>query len=421
MFEAEKTRTTRRNSAAAFGYLLAIITAGLISHSSTAAPLLNGVSSYEYLGKERFIAALFLDSPATEADAIFELQQHRQMEIRCTNNFSARRHVKTWIEGAAINNPTAVLKDYADAMVAFTQLINVPLKPGDRLLIDAPNDAPVAVLLNDVELGKIEPPGIFDVLLRAWIGSVPLSSAFRANLLAAGDVDQDLSNRFSQLRPIPERTAFAQTLAASIKDGALEREPSNTSQLTQAQPQSQEEPAPPTRRSTLASQLTPPATPVTTNSAPAIPAPAQQAPTQAQPQRATTTLPEPAPQPAQAPAQRLAATTEDEDDQTSAPITAQTLLQQQLYHSDLLGRVYREVKYPRRAIDRNYQGRVTLQVVIDQKGALKELQTLDESQYGILNRAAEKAVKEAAPFPAPPVDEPGEDYAFTVPVEFKLQ
>jgi TonB family protein len=317
-----------------------------------------------------------------------------------------RRHVKTWVEGAAINNPTAVLKDYAEAMVAFTRLINVPLKPGDRLLIDAPNDAPVSIILNEVVLGQIEPPGIFDVLLRTWIGSVPLSSTLRSNLLAAGDTNAELYARFSQIRPSPERVAYAEALL--LPPTTVEND------LTLPTPDQQSSPAP--------------------SVAVLQPRQAAQAPTpepvQSTPEPTQTSAPAPAPTPEPTPPAPAVAVAvaeeplpeqENDDEIITEPFSAEALLEQQLYHSDLLERVYQQVKYPRRAIDRNYQGRVMLQVMIDEEGEVVAVNTLSESNFGILNRAAEKAVKAAAPFPAPPMDLDGDDYAFTVPIEFKLQ
>ena len=422
-------------------YSLALL---FFSPMPMAAPQLNGVASYEYLRQERFLAALFTEQPARRATDLFIVQQHRQMEIRCTNSFSARRHVKTWIEGAAINNTSDVLQNYADAMAAFAQLINVPLEPGDRLLIDAPILSAVTVSLNGVALGQIEQSGIFDVLLRTWIGSVPLSSTFRSNLLAAGQANAQLLARFEQISPVPERVDYAQTLAIALQTeaeltasnaetelaessestaGANQLNPPQTSSAQSQQPQAialteaEPEAVTNTSQKAAAEPDTVPETNLASASTGETPAEAEPATvTELASVNSTTEL-----APAETEIDQVATLSTPEEQAINEAIDAASLLQQQLYYSDLIKLVNREVRYPQRAIQRAYEGRVTLMVTIDVDGELLAVETAMSSDYGLLDRAAAKAVKDAVPFPAPPWDASEDELSFTLPIEFKLQ
>lgn len=405
----------------------------LFASSTMAAPGINGIASFEHLGKERFLAALYSDVSAENTDSLFTHQQDRRLEIRATNNFSARQHVKSWIQGAAINNPSAVLKDYANAMVSFTRLINTPLQVGDQLVIDAPLDQPVVVSLNGVRLGEITPPGIFDVLLRAWIGNVPPSSAFRQNLLAAGRSDDALRGRFDGLNPAQDRIEFANTYAigltqlpeASIPTDPAANEATVPAVTTAVATPSERNVAAPTDPvATISADTSPVIDPPTLDT----PLPEVNSPTSAVNEQTAAVEPETiALTESAAPSLDSEPTVTDQEslpetDSAEPALTAETLLQQQLYHSELLKKVFQKVKYPSRAVERDYEGRVTLQVAIDQRGRLKQIDTIALSEHQILNRAAQRAVKAAAPFPSPTgLLEEGEDYVFTVPIEFVLQ
>ena len=69
------------------------------------------------------------------------------------------------------------------------------------------------------------------------------------------------------------------------------------------------------------------------------------------------------------------------------------------YVAQVMTKVFSSVVYPRRAVSRSLQGKVALLVELDQTGELLEVSTDASSGHAILDRAAVKAVKDAAPFP----------------------
>src|SRR5690606_16530248 len=54
-------------------------------------------------------------------------------------------------------------------------------------------------------LGELTDPLFFDLLLRTWVGPVPLSSDFKAALLVAGNIGTEPFQRFLALTPPEER------------------------------------------------------------------------------------------------------------------------------------------------------------------------------------------------------------------------
>ena len=90
-------------------------------------------------------------------------------------------------------------------------------------------------------------------------------------------------------------------------------------------------------------------------------------------------------------------------------------------------KVFGKVVYPRRAIKRERQGKVELLVSLDENGELLEISVDSSSGYGLLDNAASKAVRKAAPFPELTLvareeflSEDGTSYIMPIPITFKL-
>lgn len=75
--------------------------------------------------------------------------------------------------------------------------------------------------------------------------------------------------------------------------------------------------------------------------------------------------------------------------------------------ADYLGMVRMMIEnhklYPNEARKRQIQGRAVVWFVISADGSVKDVTLMETSRYGILDKAALAAVKDAAPFPRPPM------------------
>jgi len=378
-------------------FLAAAVTLALASWQATAAPLLNGVAVHTELGDEQFIAGLYVDSPSDSASKILSADENKRIQVRVlAEDLSSRRFKRMWIEGMAINSSREDLQKNAQKMADFSNMLRVKLIAGDILTVNRSMSDGVTVSLNGTTLGRIEDRTFFDLLLRTWIGSVPLSSGFRSNLLGNGEVSSELLARYQSTRPTDARIATIESaIAASKQEKVAEREKSQTVAINTPPPKDLIE-APKLEAPTLAA-IPPPVAPKPT---PKISAPEK-------PKKVAKAKP--------APKNDIF---EDEDEEA---FTAASLLSRQLYIGKIKGWAQRELSYPARALRREWEGNVRLDITLDRRGDLISVELAEEADHDVLNKEALRAVEDAAPFPPMPDDVKGDTFLFTLPVAFKLQ
>lgn len=361
-----------------------------------AEPRLNGMAIHAQLGKEQFIAAVYAETPTSVAKDLLMAEQNKAMELRILEeNLFARRFQRMWIEGIAINAGAPEMQKHAQHLADFSNLLRNKLTTGDRLRIERlESQKATRITLNGHLLGTIEDARFFDLLLRTWLGPVPLSSQFKDGLLAAGTVDPQLVARFNGIAPSSARTA---EIAALL----------------------QPRPATPV-----------PAEPQPISRTPAGPAPTAGTKPGEQTAAATTPEPEP-PKPVEPPPPEELLTAaklfddeaifDDDPDAEAYAFTAENLLSEQIYIAKLTKWTSNFVKYPRAALRNQQEGTIRLTVTLHRDGRIQDVQVLEKSEHETLNKAATRAVKSASPYPAVPPEIPGERFLFTVPVVFKLQ
>lgn len=91
-----------------------------------------------------------------------------------------------------------------------------------------------------------------------------------------------------------------------------------------------------------------------------------------------------------------------------------------IYRANMLRLTYRHVVYPSRSLSLNQEGTVVLKVTVDRKGKVVNISEETKSQFVTLNKAAEKAVKKASPYPEVPKLLPGEKFEFKIPIKFRI-
>lgn len=381
--------------------------------SAQAAPLLNGLALEQQFNKDRYIAAVYSENLTGDSSALLDNRTPRRLEVRVVaDRLSARRFRNQWMEGIAINNPGDLLTEQANNMVTFANLFRGHFYKGDRLDVAfAADTGTTSVALNGVPLGQIEDREFFNTLLRAWVGPVPPSSDFREGLLANGDVRSAMLGRYETLEPAAERIAEVEAREAETSDEPAEE--AEEEAVAATEPKAEE---PEVEKPVLAAAEVPPPSLASVNETAAAAAGAAGA--------AETAAPEPSqPEPAKPASQEVAkrsAPPEVEEEEEEETLTADLILARQLYHSQLLRHTYSHIRYPQRAQERGQEGSVRLNVTIDQRGKVKDVQTVQDSRYATLNRAAREAVKDASPFPTAPSQLIDDEFRFTLPVTFRL-
>ena len=423
-------RNSRLNTAKLFSVACACVLAGFANIAS-AVPALNGLSVHSELGKEQFIAALSLATPSENARDILLADEDKLIEVRIlADRLSARTFKRIWIEGMAINSSSSELKKNAQNMASFSNLIRLKLIQGDIFALDR-SDGEVRVLLNGSVLGTIADPQFFDLLLRTWIGPVPLSSDFRSGLLTGGDIDSNLLAQYRALAPSDDRIAIVKNAVASLASASTNAVVAAVAAAPRPiKPEfvvnkpvigaPDMEVATPNQPEVSASTVTPTPTPVTTpppvvTAAPKIVATVTKPKVEAPKVAVQPT----APVNTQTNTALLDASLLDEDEELD--FTAESLLSQQLYIAELKKWSHRYLEYPPRALSKMWQGNVRMSVTIDRSGNVVESVVAEEAKFETLTRAARRAVKKASPFPAMPDDIAGENFTFSLPIVFKLK
>ncbi|MBU3070965.1 TonB family protein [Aestuariicella sp. G3-2] len=392
--------------------------------------LLNGLADHKQFNKDLFIGALYTDNLSADAASQLNNPGRRRLELRVVaKRLSSRQLNSMWIEGMAINNPPDLLTQQAENMVSFTSFVKRSLRAGDILAIRG-DGTKTTVTLNDVELGSINSPKFFNMVLRTWIGSVPLSSEFRDALLTNGSIDGDLLAKFESISPSQgRRDAVAKWVqpAADIETELADAAPTQTAldddnrpvaEITKPVVTAPSIAAPPKiEKPTLAASE--PDTAETPQAKPEAPkvVKATETPTPAKP--------ESKPAVAKAAASKADLPEEeelfdDEEDDSGPLLTAESLLSRQIYHSQLLKWTYQHIRYPQRAASRGQEGSVRIAVVIDRQGEVQSVSEVESSKYETLNREALRAVERSKPFPPMPDDIQGSEFAFSLPIQFRL-
>lgn len=369
--------------------------------SVQAAPRLNGMAVHVQLGEEQFIAALYADTLSTESRDLLLKDEDKAIELRVlTDNLFARRFQRMWIEGIAINAGATEMERHAQNLASFSNALKFKMTKGDILRIERlTTEKSTKVYLNQQLIETLPNAQFFDLLLRTWLGPVPLSSQFKEALLAGGKVDAGLTERFNNTTPSAARVA---EISAAIAKPAVEA------------------PAPRPTPATPPAVATAPPGPATET--PSVePLPAADAPVQDT--LATTPPPAPDPEPEKLITEANLFGNEtlfDNEDNDAYSFTAENLLSEQIYIAKLTKWTTNFVTYPRGALRNQQEGTVRLTVTLARDGRVKDVQILEKSEYDTLNKAATRAVKSASPYPAVPDTIAGEQFLFTVPVVFRL-
>ncbi len=401
----------------------------LVSMASlaNAALQLNGMAIHTELGKEQFIAAIYAETPTQDARQLILSDENKAMELRVIEDrIFSRRLKRMWVEGIAINAGQGELTNHAQNMADFSNMLKVNLRAGDIMRFDRMVNGGMVVTINGIELGKIADRKFFDLLIRTWIGPVPLSSSFKDALLAGSDKSGGLKGRHNLIEPTRERISAIksalQLAPAAVAVTKPKEEPKApappevatvepptqpVSRPQEPQPQDVKPPeptptAPPTPEETIASRPKPDTGAVAT---------APREPARTPPSTGPALISE---------EDLFADSILAQDDEDEA-VTAAGLLAEQLYISKITKWTGGFVKYPQMALKRNQEGTVRVTVTLARSGQVQDIEFMETSEFETLNKAARNAVEKANPYPAIPEEIKSDTFVFTVPVVFRLR
>jgi len=373
--------------------LAGILCAMLANNGSADKPnnlRLNGCAIYEDLGKQQFVAALFTETQQHNANSIQLAESPKRMEVRLLNNYSKRRWLNLWMQSISINNDRESFSGSAQEVIDIMQAPKSAPQKGDVIEYLFGPDRGTSVRFNGTELVSNYPNNVFNILLRTWIGPIPPSTAFKDQLLGNSRDSQALS-LLQSVKPQPNRVALA---ASWMAPPPVEEKPLEKVDI------------PPLQTTALAA--------IEALPTPDIPEPTLETVAEL----ASETSSESSSETLQ---EELLASEDIESEDNVLDFDVTEALAQRDYTPLVVGQIYKSISYPRRAVDKNQQGTVRIAVSIDLSGELVDASITQKSDFKLLNKAALKAVKDAAPFPPMPTEMKTEIFELSLPITFRLQ
>lgn len=381
--------------------LLALIL--IFSAAAKAELQLNGSAIYEDLGKQQFVAALFVEDLSSNANSIQLQQSPKRMEVRIINDYSKRRWLNLWMQSISINNDRESFSGSAQEVIDIMRAPRSAPKRGDVIEYLFDPDQGTSVRFNGTELITNYPPEVFNILLRTWIGPIPPSTAFKDQLLG-NSIDMDADELLTDIQPQSSRVALAASwMAPAPEPIALEPvadEATTAADTPEAEPQL-------AAAESIAAD--PESTAAATDQAETLEGPEQiAAETEQIADNEDTNL-------------AATADTGEEQEEEIVDFNVSETLAQRDYTPLVVAQIYKAIRYPNRAADKNQQGTVRIGVTIDRSGDLISAVITQEPRYRLLNQAAHKAVKKAAPFPQLPEEMKADSFEVNLPITFRLQ
>lgn len=397
---------------------------------------LNGVASFSELGEETYLAGLYIDWRSTDPADFFADYRERKMEVRFSSQVSRRRWVNSWMQSIAINNSRQHLEDAAEELSRVLSTFEGHLFRGDQVEIHYVPESGTELRLNGHVLASGHSAAVFNLFMSSWLGPVPPSSQFRALLL--GVESSTDSTRFVTLQPAIERMEAVGAWASVTGSGGAvaqpDREIAESDAVAMADSVDDTDEAVPS----MAAAIVMPADDLV--SRPELPQPVL-APVSANEPREVAAEPTPVTESASAvvavaqdgvvPAESEGqafdeardeapeALLEEEDGELDLSVAA--ILGQRDYLSQLIREVYSNIRYPDRAVRRNYEGDVRMRLIIERDGVLANMQMIQGARHEMLNDEAERAVLAATPFAPIPEEVRGERIEVELPINFRLE
>jgi TonB family protein len=384
-----------------------------------------GLSVYTETARDIYMAGLLLPYGAVMQNLMLA-PPPKAMEYRiATRRISSRGFSGTILLQAELGSGERAPESAINALTELKTRTKGSLKQGDRFVIYLDESDNTVFLLNGIELVRVEEGGVFDFFFAGWVGEG--SAANFSEPLLTGTIDPAVAERFNSLTPSDTRIAeVAAWSAAEPEPAPIARAPEPA-----APEPATPEPAAPEPAATQPTPA-PAAVAVADAAAPqAAPAaePAAEPEPAAAPAPAVAAAPAPAPEPQQvARAETPPEAVAEVDSAVQALDDREYQRQLQQYVSTVMRQVYSEVKYPRRAIKYEWEGKVELLARMSASGDLLEVTVDSTSGHVGLDKAAQSAVERAAPFPELTAvareelaSDEGDSFIMAIPVTFALQ
>lgn len=352
--------------------------------------IINGAASQLEFKKPIYDAMLNLSFAETNRQGVYQQNEFKQMKIVVQKpRWRKNQFSQHWLSGISINSGLEQLEKHQEDILKLAAATKKTLVKGDIITFNYIPDEATEFLINDVKITSLSPE-LFNLLVSTWIGP-RANSEFRESILQLGPNNADLIIQMTEAKPSEEATA---RVAQWSKPRPI---------LVVATPVSQ--PAGPTAEE-IALQAR-----LKAKESAAAELEKQRLAEAVEAQRIK--------QLQQAEALRIA---EEKAvlEQIEAEKQARIAYSKAVYSSKVIAHTTGYVKYPRKALSREQEGQVRLQLYFNHEGEITDQELVQSSGFSDLDRAALRAIRRAAPYPLPERTLKGEIIVVEVPVNFRL-
>lgn len=374
-----------------------------------------GYAHYEEFNRPLFIATLQTPHTIASVNDLLTRKLPFRLELAIdTEALSGSRFRRLWLEGISINHTPGQLQQQSRELSAFSAFLAQKLYRGDRFTVEYRPDHGTRITHNDNAMPDTHGSQLGIMLLRGWLGDIPLSSQFRQDLVNPVSADAPIAINFARLQPSPEvavATAAVSTPASAATRAAI------------AAPAA----ALPMEKTVIKPAAQGPAvTAVIPEPQAATGGPVRQSAPQPAPKilavDAVTAKPE-IPAAVTVSATGAIAPIESDADTSSVLDTdfnQELLALHQAYYIQLVREVNKYKTIPFQAFQRRWEGTVKLQITINSQGKIIDRQVIEASPHALLNQQALDAAVSAEPFSAIPTRLGASEFTFSVQLDYRL-
>ena len=361
-----------------------------------------GYATFEDFGVKYFILGNFNS----------DLDDGGRLAFKFLSSTSTRYFYQTLKQYVVLNNPQNVISDLTGELNDFYRSYKGEFVSGDHLAIDRDVES-VKVKLNGVIIVSDLSSDLYQVLLNAWVGSVPPSRSFKGELLGKND----FSSSQSLFNTLSYEIGRQEQVISSLQDlKKKELVPTKAVPSIRAPKIPSASIAPPVPvRSTPKKQIDPVAIAVVEKPNVDVKPPANVV-------NAKTDAPKVAVEVNQRSSQVLAKIESErqEKEKQRELLNRAKELEKLAFANKLMRHARQNIVYPRRAQKLKHVGQVVALVTIDKNGDMLNFELQEEAKYDSLNDAVEKGVKKSDPFPSIPKTLADETFSFSLPIKFAI-
>ena len=147
---------------------------------------LNGAGTRSVLFFKVYVAGLYLPRPAHDASAALDMAGPKLMRLVMLRDVSGREMADKLDSGLRDNVSKALAEQLAPSLTRLRELLagQRELRSGQVIELRGLADGGMAIVVDGKPLGQsFDTPGLFDALLRVWLGPHPADSGLKRGLL----------------------------------------------------------------------------------------------------------------------------------------------------------------------------------------------------------------------------------------------